>query len=73
MSALPGHPHRLSGMSHRPTPLANSPNQKTTPKNSQTSVTVTHEDLRWVLTAITTPLGGLHSRQGVTNVPAEYT
>jgi hypothetical protein len=28
--------------------------------NRETSITVTHEDLQWVLTAITTPLGGLH-------------
>ena len=53
--------------------LAESLNQQATPPNSQTSVTVPHEDLRWVSTAVTTPLGGLHSRQGVTNVLAEYT
>ena len=28
--------------------------------NRETGITVTHEDLQWVLTAITTPLGGLH-------------
>ena len=28
--------------------------------NREPGITVTHEDLQWVLTAITTPLGGLH-------------
>lgn len=38
----------------------------------QTSVTVRHEDLRLGEAANSTQLGGLHSRQRVTNVPAKY-
>ena len=42
-------------------PLATNPtNQQTTTMNRQTCITVTHEDLLWVLSAITTPHGGLH-------------
>lgn len=42
-------------------PLDTDPlNQQTTPMNREPGITVTHEDLQWVLTAITTPLGGLH-------------
>jgi hypothetical protein len=47
-------------------------NDQTTPINGEPSITVTHEDLLVGVTAITTPLGGLHSSQTVTNVPAGY-
>jgi hypothetical protein len=39
----------------------------------ETGVTVSHEDLRFVKTAISTMPGGLHASANVTNVQAEYT
>ena len=73
VGTLAGDPHRPSDMRHRH-PLDPDPiHQQPTPKNRQTSITVTHQDLRWVEDDISTPPGGLHLCQGVTNLMAEYT
>lgn len=60
MHTLTRYSHRLRYMGDRYPLDADSFHNETTPKNRETSITVTHEDLLWVLTAITTPHGGLH-------------
>ena len=47
-------------------------NQQTPAMHGETSVTVSHEDLRFVKTAISTMPGGLHTSADVTNVMAGY-
>ena len=73
VSTLTGDTHRLGDVSDRPTLLADTLNNETTPMDIESGVTVSHEDLLWGCGAITTPIGGLHSSKTVTNVPAEYT
>ena len=65
--------HRLGDMRDRHALLTDAVHQQTTTMHGQTGVTVRHEDLRVVETAIPTAPGGLHSRQRtVTNVLAGY-
>ncbi len=60
MRSLTRDPHRLGDMSNGH-PLNTDPsNRQTTSMNREMGITVTHEDLQWELTAVTTPLGGLH-------------
>jgi len=47
--------------------------EQSTAMRGEPSVTVGHEDLLVVKTAISTMPGGLHASADVTNVPAEYT
>jgi hypothetical protein len=61
-------------MSHRPSLTTDTLDDQTTPKQIEPSVTVCHEDLRWV----DDEQSPLHSEvftqpKTVTNVPAEYT
>jgi hypothetical protein len=53
-----------------------SPDQQTTTVKRQTSISVSHEDLRLVKTGISTAPGGLRTinkpRRSVTNLVAEY-
>jgi hypothetical protein len=73
MRALARDPHRLRDMRDWHTQLSNPPDQQTTAMHRQTSVSVRHEDLRVVATAITTASEVFSSDQRtVTNVPAEY-
>ena len=71
---LPGHAHRPSDMRDRHPLLSNTTNQQTATMHRQPSVTVRHEDLRVVETAIPTASEVFSSHQRtVTNVPAGYT
>ena len=72
MRALPGHAHRPSDVRDRYPLLSNPTNQQTATMHRQPSVTVRHEDLRVVKTAISTAPGVFALRQPVTNVLAGY-
>jgi hypothetical protein len=73
MRALPGDPHGLGDMRHRHLQLPDPLHEQQPAVERQTSVTVTHEDLRVVKTAISTAPGVFALRQRpVTNVAAEY-
>jgi hypothetical protein len=73
MRTLTRDPHRLRDMRDRHALLSNTTDQQTATMHRQTSVTVTHEDLRVVATAITTASEVFASHQRtVTNVQAEY-
>jgi hypothetical protein len=74
MSALAGHPHRFGDMGDRHPEIPHPMHEQAATMNSQTSVTVTHEDLRVVKTSISTaPEVFALGQRPVTNVPAEYT
>jgi len=71
--ALPGDPHRLSDMGHRHLQLPDTLHKQQPAMKRQTSVTVTHEDLRVVKTAISTaPRVFALGQPPVTNLAAEY-
>jgi hypothetical protein len=72
MRTLTRNPHRFGDMRNRHPLHAYPLHNQTTTMNREPSITVTHEDLPVGVTAITTPLGGLHSSKTVTNVPAEH-
>ena len=72
MRALARNPHRFRDVSDGLALLANSTYEQLTAMNSQTGVTVRHEDLRVCEAANSTMPGGLHASVDVTNVPAEY-
>ncbi len=73
MRALTRHAHRSSDMRDRHPLLSDTTNQQTATMHRQPSVTVRHEDLRGVETAIPTASEVFASDQRtVTNVPAEY-
>jgi hypothetical protein len=72
MGALPGDPHGFGDMSDRHALFTDPFYEQTTAMQRQSSVTVRHEDLRLVKTAISTAPEVFASRQPVTNVPAEY-
>jgi len=72
VGALAGQAHRLSHMGDRHVLLAHSLHEQTTTMKTETGVTVTHEDLRLVKTAISTAPEVFASGQHVTNVLAEY-
>ena len=73
MSTLTRHTHRLGDMRHRHALLPDTTNQQTATMDRQPSVTVRHEDLRVVETAIPTASEVFSSDQRtVTNVLAEY-
>src|SRR5215218_7546588 len=55
--ALPGHAHRPSDVSHGHALLPNPLHQQASAMNRQPSITVTHEDLRLVKSAISTAPG----------------
>ncbi len=59
-------------MSHRHPLATDALNDQTPPINGEPGITVSHEDLLVGVTAITTPLGGLHLGQTIANVPAEF-
>lgn len=74
MRTLARYAHRLRNMSHRHPILTDPSDEQTPTRKRQTSIAVTHEDLRDVATAIPTASEVFVSdRRTVTNVPAEYT
>lgn len=73
MRTLARDAHRLRDMRHRHPFLADPSDEQPPTMKRQTSITVTHEDLRDVVTAIPTASEVFVSDQRtVTNVPAEY-
>jgi hypothetical protein len=72
MSALAGDAHRLGDVSDWHALLAHSLHQQAATVESQSSVTVRHEDLRFGEAANSTAPEVFVSGQPVTNVPAEY-
>jgi hypothetical protein len=72
VGALPGDPHRFGRLGNRPSLLADPLHQQAAAMKRQTSVTVTHEDLRFVKTAISTALEVFVHVKPVTNLLAEY-
>ena len=70
--ALPGDAHGLGDMGDGHALFADALHEQATTMERQTSVTVTHEDLRLVKTAISTAPGVFALRQPVTNLMAEY-
>ena len=72
--ALTRDPHRLSDMRDRHPLTTDTIDQQTATMHRQTSVTVSHEDLRVVVTANHHSFGGLRfDQRTVTNVLAGYT
>jgi len=71
--ALARDPHRPGDMRDRHALITDTAHQHAPAMERQTSVTVRHEDLRLVKTAISTAPGVFSLRQpNVTNVQAEY-
>jgi hypothetical protein len=73
VNALTRDPHRSGDVRHRPVLGTNPLHEQAPTMKRQTSVTVTHEDLRVVKTAISTaPEVFAYIKDPVTNVLAEY-
>ena len=73
MGALARHPHGLGHMGDGHSLVSDSFDQQTPAMKRQSGITVTHEDLRLVKTAISTAPEVFISGQAVTKVSAEYT
>lgn len=72
MRTLARDSHRFGDMGHRHALLTDSADQQTPTMQRQTSVTVRHEDLRAVVTAIPTAAEVFASCQPDTNLMAGY-
>ena len=73
VGALAGDAHRFGDMRDRHPKVSHPVHEQAATMKSQTSVTVTHEDLRAVKTSISTaPEVFALGQRPVTNVPAEY-
>jgi hypothetical protein len=72
MRTLTRNPHRFGRMRNRPPLTTNPLNDQTTTMNREPTITVPHEDLRWVDDSNHHSTRRSSPTQTVTNVPAEY-